>query len=229
LLAATRAADHHFGIRNVIIAFALATATGFTLLGFTDKLWLIVALTVFTAFSHTPAMALLDAYALRGLKARGRAYGPVRLWGSASFIVANLAAGLAFDVIDTRNLIWLLSVSAIATAMAALWLMPLPPPAPLADPAQAGRALWRSKGFLAVVIAASLVQSSHAAYYGFSTIAWKAAGFDDMRRYAETGSRPQDGADIAGDVGLKQGDFHAAAIKGQASGIERFGRSIPIK
>jgi PPP family 3-phenylpropionic acid transporter len=177
---ATRAADHHFGIRNVIIAFALATATGFTLLGFTDKLWLIVALTVFTAFSHTPAMALLDAYALRGLKARGRAYGPVRLWGSASFIVANLAAGLAFDIIDTRNLIWLLSGSAIATAMAALWLMPLPPPAPLADPALAGRPLWRSPGFLAVVVAASLVQSSHAAYYGFSTIAWKAAGFDGV-------------------------------------------------
>lgn len=177
---ATRAADHHFGIRLVIIAFGMATATGFTLLGFTDQLWLIVALTIFTAFSHTPAMALLDAYALRGLKLRGRAYGPVRLWGSASFIVANIAAGFAFDIIDTRNLIWLLSASAIATAMTAIWLMPLPPVPPLADASQPARPLWRSPGFLAIVIAASLVQSSHAAYYGFSTIAWKAAGFDGV-------------------------------------------------
>ncbi len=177
---ATRAADHYFGVRTVIIAFAIATASGFTLLGFTDRLWLIVALTVFTAFSHTPAMALLDAYALRGLKARGRAYGPVRLWGSAAFIVANLAAGLAFDIIDTRDLIWLLSGSAIATALAASWLVPLANPAPLADASQASRPLWRNPGFLAVVIAASLVQSSHAAYYGFSTIAWKAAGYDGV-------------------------------------------------
>lgn len=177
---ATRTADHHFGIRAVIIAFGIATATGFTLLGFTDKLWLIVALTVFTAFSHTPAMALLDAYTLRGLKLRGRAYGPVRLWGSASFIVANIAAGVAFDIIDARDLIWLLSASAIATAMAGLWLMPLPPSAPLPDQAQAKRPLWRNPGFLAIVIAASLVQSSHAVYYGFSTIAWKAAGYDGV-------------------------------------------------
>ena len=177
---ATRAADHHFTIRTVIIAFAFATAAGFTLLGFTDTLWLIVALTVFTAFSHTPAMALLDAYALRGLKPRGRAYGPVRLWGSASFIIANLAAGLAFDIIDTRDLIWLLSASAIATAMAAIWLMPLPQPAPLPDHVQPSRPLWRNPAFLAIVVAASLVQSSHAVYYGFSTIGWKAAGFDGV-------------------------------------------------
>jgi PPP family 3-phenylpropionic acid transporter len=177
---ATRAADHHFTIRAVIIAFAIGTATGFTLLGFTDRLWLIVMLTVFTAFSHTPAMALLDAYALRGLKARGRAYGPVRLWGSAAFIFANLAAGLAFDIIDTRDLIWLLSASAIATAMAATWLMPLPQPAPLRDHAKASWPLWRNPSFLAIVVAASLVQSSHAVYYGFSTIGWKAAGFDGV-------------------------------------------------
>lgn len=177
---ATRAADHHFTIRSVIIAFAIGTATAFTLLGFTDRLWLIVMLTVLAAFSHTPAMALLDAYALRGLKARKRAYGPVRLWGSAAFIFANLAAGLAFDIIDTRDLIWLLSASAIATAMAATWLMPLPQPAPLQDHGLASRPLWRNPGFLAIVAAASLVQSSHAVYYGFSTIGWKAAGYDGV-------------------------------------------------
>lgn len=177
---ATRMADHHFGIRTAILVFAIGTATGFTLLGFVDRLALIVGLTVFVAFCHTPAMALLDAYALRGLKARGRAYGPVRLWGSASFIVANIAAGFAFDVIDTRDLIWLLSMSAIATAITALWLMPLPAPAPVADGSQGSGPLWRRPGFLAIVIAASLVQSSHAVYYGFSTIAWKAAGFDGV-------------------------------------------------
>lgn len=177
---ATRAADHHFGIRAVIVAFGIATAAGFTLLGFTDRAWLIVPLIVFTAFAHTPAMALLDAYTLRGLKARGRAYGPVRLWGSASFIAANVAAGFAFDIIDASHLIWLLSASAIATAMAGLLLMPQPAVARPADASQITRPLWRTPGFLAIVIAASLVQSSHAVYYGFSTIGWKAAGYDGV-------------------------------------------------
>ena len=164
-------------------------------------------------------MALLDAYALRGLKPRGRAYGPVRLWGSASFIVANLAAGLAFDIIDTRDLIWLLSASAIATAMAAIWLMPLPQPAPLSDHAQVSRPLWRNPGFLAIVVAASLVQSSHAVYYGFSTIGWKAAGFDGVA----IGALWAIGRD-RGDRAVRAVGPAAAGLRSGAASCHRCGR-----
>ena len=48
-----------------------------------------------------------------GLAPHRRAYGPVRLWGSAAFIVANLAAGYLLDVIAARDLIWLI-VAAMA-------------------------------------------------------------------------------------------------------------------
>src|SRR5262249_40607230 len=37
---------------------------------------------------------------------------------------------------------------------------------------------FRDRGFVAVVAAASLIQASHAVYYGFSTIDWQRAGFD---------------------------------------------------
>lgn len=177
---ATGAADRRFGLRTMIIVLAVATAFGFTALGFADASWLIVALVLFTAFANTPAVALLDAYTLRGLKARGAAYGPVRLWGSAAFILANLAAGMAFDLIDAKNLIWLIAASAIAIALAAALLVPLPPSPPIPSDGAAGRPLWRNPRFAAIVIAASLIQSSHAVYYGFSTIAWKAAGFDGV-------------------------------------------------
>ena len=40
-------------------------------------------------------MPLAETYALKGLAARGRAYGPVRLWGSVAFIVGNFVAGFA--------------------------------------------------------------------------------------------------------------------------------------
>jgi PPP family 3-phenylpropionic acid transporter len=45
-------------------------------------------------------------------------------------------------------------------------------------PAPARRDFWRSPAFLAVAAAAALVQSSHALYYGFSTLDWRAAGLD---------------------------------------------------
>jgi PPP family 3-phenylpropionic acid transporter len=176
----TRAAERGFPLRSVIITCACATAIGFTSLGFAPTHLLIVVCTVFAAFTHTPAMALLDAYALRGLRARSKAYGPVRLWGSISFIFANLGAGIAFDLIDARQLIWLLAAAAICIAVTSLWLVPLPTVHAVHDDPHARRPLWRDPRFVAVVAAASLVQSSHAFYYGFSTIAWKAAGFDGV-------------------------------------------------
>lgn len=177
---ATSAADGRLGLRTAIVASAFAAALGFTALGLVSGPWMIVALTVFTAFVHVPSVALLDAYTLRGLRARGAAYGPVRLWGSISFILANLGAGIAFDLISTRNLIWLIAIPAIATACMSLTLMPQPPIAIRTGGDEPDRPLWRNRRFVAIVIAASLIQSSHAVYYGFSTIAWKAAGFDGV-------------------------------------------------
>ena len=48
-----------------------------------------VAFAVLASAAHTPVFLLVDAYALRGLGRHGRAYGPVRLWGSAAFIVSS--------------------------------------------------------------------------------------------------------------------------------------------
>ena len=60
---ATGAADRRLGLRNVIVLSAVATALGVFALGLAAVPWLIVALTLFTAFANTPAIALLDAYA----------------------------------------------------------------------------------------------------------------------------------------------------------------------
>ena len=78
-----------------------------------------------TSLFYTPLMPLAETYALKGLAARGRAYGPVRLWGSFAFIFGNLAAGLAADVIPARNLIWLMAAASVLIALAAWKLQPL--------------------------------------------------------------------------------------------------------
>ena len=53
---ATGAADR-FDLRSVIFITSVATALGVVGLGLAGPLWLIVALTLFTAFANTPAMA----------------------------------------------------------------------------------------------------------------------------------------------------------------------------
>ncbi len=140
-----------------------------------------LAIAVLYALAATAFMLLFvlsDVYALRGLAPHRRAYGPVRLWGSAAFIVANLAAGYLLDIIAARDLIWLI-VGAVTIVLAAAWALP-----PLGTRASGSpgatppaRVLLRDPGFVAVAAAASLIQGSHALYYSFSTIDWQAAGF----------------------------------------------------
>ncbi len=44
----------------------------------------------------------------------------------------------------------------------------------------AGHSHLRQPAFLAIAAAGSLIQASHAAYYGFSTLDWSAKGFDGV-------------------------------------------------
>jgi PPP family 3-phenylpropionic acid transporter len=124
-------------------------------------------------------MPLADAYALRGLGRLGRAYGPVRLWGSAAFIAGSLGAGVLLDIMPARDLIWLVVAALVVTAVAALALAPLAPregSGARAEPRSSAWALLRDRAFLAAAAAAGLIQASHAVYYGFSALAWQAAG-----------------------------------------------------
>jgi len=129
---------------------------------------------------YTPIMPLADAYALRGLGRLGRAYGPVRLWGSAAFIVGSFGAGLLLDLIAARELVWLIVAALTITTAAAYALAPLPAheESPSATRLSSAQDLLRDPAFLAAAAAASLIQASHAIYYGFSALDWRAAGLD---------------------------------------------------
>ena len=174
---ATRAADRRDALRATIVTACAFSVAGFTLLGFADSAPAIFAAYALVSLAFTPIMPLTDAYALKGLAARGRAYGPVRLWGSASFILGTFAAGFAADAFAPRHLIWLIVGAAVLMAVAALTLAPLAGGAAPAEQAPPRRLLG-DRTFLAVVAAASLIQASHAVYYGFSALAWRAQGLD---------------------------------------------------
>jgi PPP family 3-phenylpropionic acid transporter len=176
---AARAVDRHDALRAAIMLASAASVLGYALVGLSSGALAILAAYMAASLAFTPLTPLSDAYALKGLAARGRAYGPVRLWGSAAFIVGTFIAGVASDMIAARDLIWLIVAGYGVNAIVALMLAPLDTGAPQAiETPQPAQNLLRDKAFIAAIVAASLLQSSHAVYYGFSALAWRAAGFD---------------------------------------------------
>ena len=177
---ATRGADRHDALRVAIMVAAGMAALGYGVVGLAQGAAAIMATFALASAFYTPIMPLADAYAVRGLGRLERAYGPVRLWGSAAFIVSSFGAGALLEVMAARDLIWLV-VGALGITAAAAWALP-----PLAAGERSARAkaissapsLLRDRRFLAVAAAASLIQASHAVYYGFSALAWQHAGLD---------------------------------------------------
>jgi PPP family 3-phenylpropionic acid transporter len=174
--AGTRLADRYGTPKGAIALCCIATVAAMIVLGNVAGFAAILAATILYSLTTAPIMSLVDSYALNGLSARGRAYGPVRLWGSVSFIVANLSGGVLLGVIARGDLIWLIFVGSCLTAAAALALVPLPR-AGAATTSARGHSHLRQPMFLAVVAAGSLIQASHAAYYGFATLDWTAKGY----------------------------------------------------
>ena len=177
---ATRHADRHDALRMAIVIAAAGAVVGYGVVGLAQGAAAIAAAFVFASVFYTPIMPLADAYALRGLARVGRAYGPVRMWGSAAFIAGSFGAGVLLDVAPARDLIWLIVAAAVITAAAACLLKPLAPHAGSARAAElsSARGVWRDPAFLAVAAAASLIQASHAVLYGFSALDWRAGGLD---------------------------------------------------
>ena len=174
---AAREADKRDALRAALMVATGASVAGYLLLAFAEGAPAILAAFALASLAYTPVMPLTDAYALKGLGQRGRAYGPVRLWGSAAFIAGNFAAGFATDVMAPRHLIWLIVAGVAVVALSTLPLEPLSTPA-IEAPAAPRKTLLRDPVFLAVVIGGSLIQSSHALFYGFSALAWRARGLD---------------------------------------------------
>lgn len=120
---------------------------------------------------------LADAIAL-SMERRGLGtYGKMRVWGSASFILGNLVGGWALHGYGVGALYGLMLAGfALGLASAAI----IPPAGPLPKAAHASAlTVVRKPAFLAVLLAAGLIQASHAGLYGFATLTWQQRGFDD--------------------------------------------------
>lgn len=173
-------ADRRGALKATLLIASIVSALGMTLVGLARNPSEILLAFVLSAIAFSPVLPLTDAYAISGLTARGRVYGPVRLWGSVAFIAGNVGAGLVLHVIAADHLIWLLVGSLLAAVLVAASLVPLDHGVtPEAAPGtHSPGTLLRNPAFVAVAFASALIQSSHALYYGFSTMQWRGEGLD---------------------------------------------------
>jgi MFS transporter, PPP family, 3-phenylpropionic acid transporter len=153
---------------------------GFAIVGTQQQPWLVFLACTFTACVWTPMVPLTDGYALKGVAQYGLAYGPIRLWGSASFVVAAFGCGFLADVIAARHLIWVIVFVAALGAAASLGLQPLGKPKTPPKVLAGASALLRDPGFIAIIMASALIQGSHAALYTFASITWQASGLGGL-------------------------------------------------
>jgi PPP family 3-phenylpropionic acid transporter len=176
----TSFAEKHRSLRGAMIITAAATALGFSLIGTLHQPLAVFVAFAITACVWTPMVPLTDAYALKGVARYGLNYGPLRLWGSAAFVVGALVCGLLVDVIAARHLIWVIAAVAGLGVVASLGLQPLDDPGEARPAVPETTGLLRQPAFLAIIVAAGLIQGSHAAYYTFASITWQNAGFDGV-------------------------------------------------
>src|ERR1700760_1532593 len=123
----TSFAERHQALRGGIIVMGFGTTIGLAVVGLQHAALPIFLAYALTCIVWTPMVPLIDAYALRGVRQYGLKYGPLRLWGSAAFVVGALACGVLIDVITAKDLIWIIAGMAGLSALVSLGLKPLAP------------------------------------------------------------------------------------------------------
>ena len=176
-------ADARNDRRMVMIVLIALQFLGFSALNFVLTPFEIFVFAVMANVSGAAAGPLMDSISTRLAERLGFDYGHVKRWNSITFAVANVASGLAVSRFGLVVLAPWLSVS-LALTLAAVWVLPAPPGrssgqsliklgATLAE----ARELLRSGAFLVFLFAASLDQGSHAFYYGYGGLHWRALGY----------------------------------------------------
>ncbi len=178
---ADRTANH----RRTIIMLAWIGVAATLALSQTSGFWPILIFAVATSIAMTTTMPLTEVIALHGMKTTGYDYGRVRLWGSLTFVVANVGAAEVIARTGSSSVVWMLAAAFAITSIAAHFL-------PRAD-----RDMSQSEGthalslgmaarlavtplFVLFLIAGGTVQAAHATYYTFATLHWTSQGITPL-------------------------------------------------
>lgn len=191
--------------RPMVVLSALSLAT-FALFAVGATYPAVAVITVVSMTFYPALFPLIEALSVSQARERGFDYGRTRLWGSMAFVLANLAGGFVLRDLGAPAILPILLAGLALTTLMALALpsdraaatVPRGPQRlaarlPAQGPVPWRRLLWRGMAsavrlsslgvvassfrFWLFALSAGLIQSSHAFYYGFSSIHWQSQGF----------------------------------------------------
>ncbi len=164
--------------RRPIVALAAVSTAVFAMFILARDFWLILVITAVYSAARAGVLPLGESLTMLLAHARGLDCGRLRLWGSLSFIAAAVATGRLLTGRPEDLVFWLV-LGALALSLGSYMVLPD------ARPGKASRArspllgVLRMKPFVLFLAAVALVQGSHAVYYAFGTLHWRAAGHTD--------------------------------------------------
>lgn len=147
-----------------------------------DGFFALLALCVLFGITYPPLIPLSDGLTvLQARRTPGLRYGRIRLWGSLAFLLTALGLGAALES-SPPGVVHVTIVTALVAA--GILAFALPDPRPDTDPGAGHggrpvRTLLRDPTFRLVLASTGLIQASHAAYYAFATVHWRAAGIHE--------------------------------------------------
>ena len=171
-----RLADRTGRPKGAIVLLSAASLASFAAFLMAQQFWAILAVQLLTALAFHGLIPLAESHTMRAVGAAEIDYGRVRLWGSIAFILGALGAGELLARHDPDLLLWLILAALAATLVASLGLPGRRGPDLEAGARPRLRILLRDRSFLLFLAGAALLQASHAVYYGFSALTWRAAG-----------------------------------------------------
>ncbi|MGI9414297.1 MAG: MFS transporter [Hyphomicrobiales bacterium] len=179
-------ADRTQSRRGLLIALSAAALASLCLLAVVEGFVAIVIVATVASAVWTPILPLIETLTVAESEAGRADYGRTRLWGSLTFILGSIGGGYVLKSADPGSVLWML-VGSYALMTAASLALP-------GDTRSAAPGAGTAKGrirfanvlpvvgnplFLTFLGAASLIQASHAFYYGFGTLHWQSLGIDD--------------------------------------------------
>ena len=143
-----------------------------------EGFWSLLIISALFGFALSSLFPLSDNLTVRIAHERSLQYGRIRLWGSISFVVAAMVGG---QILEGRPETWILAmvISAVALTWGSTFFLP-----DARWPTKNGERthsirLLTNPVFLLFLASASLIQSSHAVYYGFATLYWRSVGHSE--------------------------------------------------
>jgi PPP family 3-phenylpropionic acid transporter len=161
-----------------MLLFSLIAAIAFAQFVFARSLWPIILISLVYFAVWPPIGSLAESVTVQAARLGLADYGRVRLWGSFSFIAAAALAGEVLTLAPVDAIFWIILALQLIVLLSCFSM-----PGLRDEPSRSRRLpiveVLATHGFARFLISCGLIQGSHAVYYGFGALAWKAAGYSE--------------------------------------------------